>query len=151
MDFYLLGIFFCLFFVFLIRGKVLIHEKRSAVIKKHYLPKHSPNKTINTTTFPDLSFVDICIIVTLHFPSLTDEMTILWSRPPHPHSPSFFWLCSGWQNLGHKMLISNLTPWQQSQPSQGWNKESNLTSRDMNFWSVAGRLPWKLTVIPLDS
>lgn len=146
MDFYL----FTFFKKKIIRGKALIYEQRSAVREKHHLPKHSPNRTINTTTFPDLSFVDICIMVRLHFPSLTDEITILWF-PHTPPFPSFFWLCSGWQNLGHKMLISNLTPWQQSQPSQGWNKESNLTSRDMNFWSVAGRLPWKLTVIPLDS
>lgn len=36
---------------------------------------------------------------------------------------------------------SRLTPWQQSLPSQGQSGErSNLASRDMNFWSVAGRL-----------
>lgn len=74
---------------------------------------------------------------------LTEEITILWIF--------FFRVCSGWQNWGYKMLISNLTPWQQSQPSQGWNKESNLISREMSFSSVAGRLPWRLTVIPLDS
>lgn len=71
MDFYLFTFFF------FIRGKALIYKQRSAVREKHHLPKHSPNRTINTTTFPDLSFVDICIMVTLHFPSLTDEITIL--------------------------------------------------------------------------
>lgn len=74
-----------------------------------------------------------------------------WQKNYYSPNFFFFWVYSGWQNLGHKMLISNLTPWQQSQPSQGWNKESNLTSRGMSFSSVAGRLPWRLTVIPLDS
>lgn len=72
-----------------------------------------------------------------------------------------FWLCAGQRNLGLQnanffflfffFVFFCLTPWQQSQPSQGQNEESNLTSRDMNFWSVASGLLWGLTVIPLDS
>lgn len=144
MDFYLFTFFF------FIRGKALICEQRSAVTEKHHLPKHSPNRTIKYHNISWPKFHRHLYRGNTAFPFFDRWNYYSLIPPTHTHTLSF-WLCSGWQNLGHKMLISNLTPWQQSQPSQGWNKESNLTSRDMNFWSVAGRLPWKLTVIPLDS
>lgn len=71
-----------------------------------------------------------------HF--LTDWITI--------HSLSFLIMCWTAKFRGVWMQIfflppSRLTPWQQSLPSQGQSGErSNLASRDMNFWSVAGRL-----------
>lgn len=71
-----------------------------------------------------------------HF--LTDWITI--------HSLSFLIMCWTAKFGGLRMQIfflppSRLTPRQQSLPSQGQSGErSNLASRDMNFWSVAGRL-----------